>query len=119
MKSKIVLEFKRYNWTVDYSIIEVSDNFYRIMFPNCFIEYYKNQMYHSIECCIDIDGKKYDLETALRFNKRKTGYLYNNHSDLEIARFIEQYTETLYFELLHFIIHDFSWADRANKSLGL
>ena len=119
MKSKIISEFKKYDWTVEFSIIKVSDNFYNIIFPNCFIEYYNNKMYQSIECWIDFNGKKYNLETALRFNKKKTGHLYHNHSDVGIDKYIGQYTEALNSELLNFILHDFSWCDRANKSLGL
>ena len=119
MKNGIITEFKKYDWTVEYAINQISDKFYEIKFPNCLIEYYYNNMYQSIECSIEFNGKKYDLESALRFNNKKTGYLYHNHSEIEISKYIEQYTVTLNSELLNFILNDFSWCDRANKSLGL
>ena len=119
MKSKIISEFKKYDWTVEYTIIKISDKLYQIKFPNCLIEYYSNNMYQSIECSIEFNEKKYDLEYALIFNKKKMGYLYNNHSEVDARKYIEQYTETLNSELLNFILNDFSWCDRANKSLGL
>ena len=119
MKNGIITEFKKYDWTVEFTINKISDKFYEIKFPNCFIEYYYNNMYQSIECSIVFNGKKYDLETALRFNNKKTEYLYHNHSEIEISKYIEQYTKTLNSELLNFILNDFSWCDRANKSLGL
>ncbi len=118
MRDEIISEFKKYIWTVDYKIIQVSEKFYEITFPNCIIEYYHNEMYQSIECFIKFKGKSYDLVSAMKFNERKTGQIYDNHSEMHVSKYIEQYTKTLNSELLNFILHDFSWCDRVTKSIG-
>ena len=119
MKEEIDNEFKKYDWTVDYEVRKVTEKTYEIVFPECVISYFIDSMYECIVCHIKHKQKIYYLEHALRFNKKKTGYLYHNQSEVGISQYIEQYTKTLNSKLLNFILTDFSWCDRANKSLGL
>jgi hypothetical protein len=119
MKEQIVNEFKKYDWTVNYVINKITEQTYQIEFPKCVISYFVDGMYDSIICHIKYNQKKYYLETALRFNKKKTGYLFHDHSEAELKEYIEQYTNTLNSELLNFMLNDFSWCERADKSLKL
>ena len=119
MKEFIINEFKKYDWTVDYNINKTYEWEYEIKFPKCIISYYINKGYNSVECEITYNRKKYFLEYALRFNNKKTGYLFNNHSEVKVDEYIKQYTEVINTELLSSILYDFSWCGRANKSLGL
>lgn len=99
MKKQIINEFKKYDWTVNYIINRVTEKTYEIEFPECVVSYFIDDMYESIVCHIKYDQKKYYLETALSFNKKKTGYLYHDHSEVEISKYIEQYTQVLNSEL--------------------
>ena len=117
MKKEIINEFKKYNWNVNYSVTKITEKTYEIEFPKCMVSYFFDEMYESIVCHIKFGEKEYYLETVLRFNKKKTGYLFHNHSEVGIKQYIEQYTKVLNSELLEFILIDFSWCERANKSL--
>ena len=119
MEQIIRNEFEKYNWKINYEIIEVSSKIYKISFPKSYVELYLNSMYKSIECFIYINECEYTIFDALRFNNLRTGYIYNNHSDVVINDYLEQYVLVLHTELLKYISDDFSWCRRADKSLGL
>ena len=119
MEKEISNEFKKYKWDFEYRINKITPNTYNVSFPNCNIEFFINEMYNSVECFIIYKNKKYHLISALRFNKLKTGYLYHDHSGVEIIEYIKQYVFVLNNELLEYITNDFSWCQRCDKSLRL
>jgi hypothetical protein len=119
MGEVIKKEFEKYNWGLNYKIIKCSSKLYKINFPKCHIELYLNSMYNSIEFYIYVDEREYTIFDALRFNNLKTGYVFDNHSDMVTYDYLKQYILILNTELLKYINDDFSWCRRADKSLGI
>ena len=105
MEKEISNELKKYKWSFEYQINKITQFTYSVSFPYCNVEFFRDEMYNSVECYLKPNDKKlnnerFSIAEVLKFKSIIQPDLLHNNSSVDIIKFLEQYIRIIFENLL-------------------